>query len=187
MQYQKTRKARKTRMESTMTEQMWELARGGQDDAAAQGALGVTATATEPERGVRAERSFGGLGARAGSMAGVGVVAAMAGAAAAVGAGRLDRIGDANGSAELIAGIALFASGLLAAVVCVARTRLEAQDAEIERLSLCALDAELLGGMGIDRSLDGLAADGCPIRAGDAALERYLAELDGYQVLESGR
>ena len=185
MQYQKTRKARKTRMESTMTEQMWELARGGQDDAATQGAPGVTAT--EPERGVRAERSFGGLGARAGSMAGVGVVAAMAGAAAAVGAGRLDRIGDANGSAELIAGIALFASGLLAAVVCVARTRLEAQDAEIERLSLCALDAELLGGMGIDRSLDGLAADGCPIRAGDAALERYLAELDGYQVLESGR
>ena len=80
MQYQKTRKARKTRMESTMTEQMWELARGGQDDAAAQGALGVTAT--EPERGVRAERSFGGLGARAGSMAGVGVVAAMAGAVA---------------------------------------------------------------------------------------------------------
>lgn len=79
--------------------------------------------------------SFGGLSPRVAVLAGVAAVAAIAGAAAAVGAGRLDRIETASDAPQVVAGIALFASGILAAVVCAARTRIEAQRDEIEQLS----------------------------------------------------
>jgi len=91
--------------------------------------------------------SFGGMNPRVAVLAGVAAVAAIAGAAAAVGAGRLDRIDSASDAPQIVAGIALFASGILAAVVCAARTRIEAQRDEIEVLSerialQSALDAD---------------------------------------------
>jgi hypothetical protein len=113
-----------------------------------------------PVRAAADALSFGGMGSRVGALVGIALIAATGGAAAAVGAARLDQIGQASESAELVAAIALFASGLLAAVVCLARTHIEAQDAEIERLSLQAIDAEL---------------------------DQYTAELDRYQVRESAR
>ena len=70
----------------------------------------------------------------------VGAMAAIAGAATAIGAEMLDRAGD---GAELVAGMSLFASAMLAVVVCLARTRIEMQRDEIDRLRTRTIDAEI--------------------------------------------
>jgi hypothetical protein len=70
----------------------------------------------------------------------LGALTAVAGAAATIGAERIDR---AAGGAELVAGLSLFASALLAVVVCLARTRIDMQREEIDRLRAEAIDAEI--------------------------------------------
>lgn len=93
--------------------------------------------------------SFGGVNARIASMVAVGVVAAVAGASAAVGAARIDQIDRSTDADELIAGVALFASAILVAVVALARTRLAMQETELARLRERVLDAELRSEMGM--------------------------------------
>lgn len=77
---------------------------------------------------------------RMGALLALGALTAVAGAAATIGAERIDR---AAGGAELVAGLSLFASALLAVVVCLARTRIDMQREEIERLRADAIDAEI--------------------------------------------
>lgn len=85
----------------------------------------------------------------------VGAVAAVAGAATVIGAETLDH---ASGGAEFVAGMSLCASAMLAVVVCLARTRIEMQREEIERLRTRTLDAEIRAGL-LDGSGAGLLAD----------------------------
>jgi len=77
---------------------------------------------------------------RMGALLALGALTAVAGAAAAIGAERIDR---AAGGAELVAGLSLFASALLAIVVCLARTRIDMQREEIDRLRANAIEAEI--------------------------------------------
>lgn len=87
--------------------------------------------------------SFGGMSTRVAAMFAVGVVAAIAGASAFAGAARIDQLDRSSDSTDFVAGIALFASAVLVGVVALARTRLAAQEAEIERLRARIVDAEL--------------------------------------------
>ena len=87
--------------------------------------------------------SFGGMSTRVAAMFAVGVIAAIAGASAVVGAARIDQLDRSSDAADFVAGIALFASAVLVGVVALARTRLAAQEAEIERLRARIVDAEL--------------------------------------------
>lgn len=74
----------------------------------------------------------------------IAALTAVAGGAAVAGAQRLDDVRDvAADDAALVAGLSLFASALLAVLVCLARTRIEMQRDQIERLRVRALDAEL--------------------------------------------
>lgn len=87
--------------------------------------------------------SFGGMSTRVAAMFAVGVIAAIAGASAVVDAARIDQLDRSSDAADFVAGIALFASAVLVGVVALARTRLAAQEAEIERLRARIVDAEL--------------------------------------------
>ena len=94
----------------------------------------------------RNTRSFGGTSTRVAAMVAAGVVAAIAVASAVAVAGRIDRIDRIDRSSEaadFLAGVALFASAVLVGVVALTRTRLAAQEAEIERLRARVIDAEL--------------------------------------------
>jgi len=92
----------------------------------------------------------------------VAALSAVAGGAAIVGAQRIDVGGDvAAGSAEIVAGLSLFASALLAVLVCLARTRIELQRSEIERLRARTLEGEPHG------DLAGEAGYGVEHGAGD--------------------
>lgn len=100
--------------------------------------------------------SFGGMSTKVAAVVAVGVVAAIAGASAAIGAARIDQLDRSSGTAELVAGVALVASAVLVAVVALTRTRLAVQEAEIELLRERVLDAELRSepGVGEDESED---------------------------------
>jgi hypothetical protein len=87
--------------------------------------------------------SFGGKSARIAAVFAAGVVTAVAAGSAVVGAVRIDQLDRSSAAADFVAGIALFASAILVAVVALARTRLAAQEAEIERLRAGAIEPEL--------------------------------------------
>jgi CxxC motif-containing protein (DUF1111 family) len=83
------------------------------------------------------------MSTRVAAMVAAGVVAAIAVASAVAVAGRIDRIDRSSEAADFLAGVALFASAILVGVVALTRTRLAAQEAEIERLRARVIDAEL--------------------------------------------
>ena len=117
--------------------------------------------------------NFGGMSARGAALVAVGVIAAIAGAAAAVGAARIDQLDRSSDAAEMVAGIALFASAVLVAVVALARTRLAVQEAEIERLRARVLDAELRSEWGVGEE----EWEDAVLKTQDAGAEQFVLRL----------